>query len=423
MFYNNLYDNYLSLCDFFCIFRKHFDLNFAIMFRKKTYYQILIIFIIGFFHINGLAQCPSGFHSAGINRVVNGDFNSGNSGFTSQYTYVANDPNSTHELDPESYYSVWIVASDLHNWPSCVDHTSGAGNFQIVNGSTVANIKIWEQTIPVSQNTTYYFVTWVESLRATNPAQLQFSVNGTLLGSIFTASSSTCVWQQFYATWNSGSNTTADISIVNENTIATGNDFGLDDISFVPCAPDALPIEIKSFKADVISSNLIKLNWETASETNNNYFVLERSIDAANFYAFDSIKSKGNSESSSIYEYMDEYPFLGDFYYRLKQVDFDGKSRYVGLINVNNPGKNNLRLQFYKNTNQSQYIFKYYSQTVESYQVTIISTDGKIIKQEKINASEGNNEYTLNYVGLSQGVYVVCFQNSYEQYISRFIVN
>jgi gliding motility-associated-like protein len=69
-------------------------------------------------------------------------------------------------------------------------------------------------------------------MNTTNPALLQFSINGINLGNIFQASYNSCEWNQFYSIWNSGNNTSVDICIVNQNTNAAGNDFALDDIGF-----------------------------------------------------------------------------------------------------------------------------------------------------------------------------------------------
>jgi gliding motility-associated-like protein len=95
-------------------------------------------------------------------------------------------------------------------------------------------VEVWTQTISISPNTNYAFSTWIQALWPPNPAQLQFSINGKVMGSLITASLPTCTWKQFYTTWNSGKSTTATISIVNKNSLVQGNDFALDDISFAP---------------------------------------------------------------------------------------------------------------------------------------------------------------------------------------------
>jgi len=164
----------------------------------------------------------------GNNIIVNGNFNAGNSGFTSAYNYAT--PNIT-----EGQY---FVGTSPQAWnPSlsnCTDHTSGNGNMMLVNGSPAPNLRVWEQTVNVTANTNYAFSTWIQALWPPNPAQLQFSINGNDIGTLITASLPTCSWTQFFTMWNSGANTTATISIINKNTLVQGNDFALDDISFAP---------------------------------------------------------------------------------------------------------------------------------------------------------------------------------------------
>ena len=161
------------------------------------------------------------------NLINNGNFESGNSGFNSNYTYMF--PNSS-----EGQYYIGANPSSFNGlFSSCSDHTGGTnGNMMIVNGSGIPSRNVWCQTISITANTDYDFSTWATSLYSESPAILQFSINGQVLGSPFNLSSSTCIWSHFFATWNSGSNTTANICIVNQNTALGGNDFALDDISF-----------------------------------------------------------------------------------------------------------------------------------------------------------------------------------------------
>lgn len=164
----------------------------------------------------------------GSNLIVNGDFSAGNTGFTSQYNYAAS--NTT-----EGEYS---VGANPRAWngstSNCRDHTTGGGNMLLVNGNPIAGERVWTQTVPVVPNTSYAFSTWIQSISEANPAQLQFSINGKNMAGVIAATLPGCNWLQFYTTWNSGNSTTAEISVVNINTIRDGNDFALDDISFAP---------------------------------------------------------------------------------------------------------------------------------------------------------------------------------------------
>ena len=178
----------------------------------------------------------------GANVVSNGNFSSGNTGITSQYAYRAvgdGGPNGCcGVLSSEAVYAVNTNPRNVHtNFASFSDHTSGSGQMLIVNGAPTANVQVWGQNISVTANTDYVFSVWVTSAYGANPAQLQFSINGNPLGStIVPAVTANGNWQYFTTTWNSGntSGNNIPIALVNQNTVANGNDFAIDDIVFAP---------------------------------------------------------------------------------------------------------------------------------------------------------------------------------------------
>lgn len=161
------------------------------------------------------------------NLFANPDFELGNTGFSSQYLYSGNG-----DLLTEGFYYVGTTPTTNNgNWTNIGDHTSGTGNMMLVNGSPVANRVVWSQTVTnLSTNTDYYFSGWLASIFATNPATLQFAVNGVPLGNTFNASSVVGQWDQWTTLWNSAGNTSATFSIINQNTTLNGNDFALDDL-------------------------------------------------------------------------------------------------------------------------------------------------------------------------------------------------
>ena len=94
-----------------------------------------------------------------------------------------------------------------------------------------------------------------------------------------------------------------------------------------------LPIELLSF--DVTNTkDKILLNWTTATETNNDYFHVERSLDGLHWNVLDTLDGAGDSKELISYEYADLLPYHGRNYYRLKQVDFDGKFEYSSVKSV-----------------------------------------------------------------------------------------
>jgi len=171
----------------------------------------------------------------GSNQIINGNFESGATGFTT--SYIPGNGGAYGLLSNPGTYAISSSPNLTHvNFVSCQDVTPAPGtNMFIVNGSSLPNTSVWCQTIPVQPNTGYQFGTYVASaITGTNVAQLQFSINNSTLGPAFSPSTNGCVWNQFAQTWNSGMTTTAQICIVNQNTSSGGNDFMLDEITFRP---------------------------------------------------------------------------------------------------------------------------------------------------------------------------------------------
>lgn len=171
------------------------------------------------------------------NKVVNGNFSSGNTGFTSSYHYRTTPPGGAccGILSNEKDYAINTNPNNTHtSFASFGDHTTGSGNMMIVNGASTANVTVWTENITVTPNTTYVFSAWFASVYSTNPGQLSFSINGSPLGTTIALSTTTGVWQNFTTTWSSGSSTNATIGLVNQNTASDGNDFAMDDVVFAP---------------------------------------------------------------------------------------------------------------------------------------------------------------------------------------------
>jgi hypothetical protein len=109
-----------------------------------------------------------------------------------------------------------------------------------------------------------------------------------------------------------------------------------------------LPIELLWFNAECEGSN-ITLKWATASETNNDFFTIERSFDCINFDIVGTIAGAGNSRQTLHYSFTDAKTFNGIVYYRLKQTDFDGQFEYSNIISANCNDKPLQEIEIYPN--------------------------------------------------------------------------
>ena len=186
---------------------------------------------------DGIARIDIGAVEVTANQLVNGDFDGGRTGFATQYA-------SSHGNG-----GMFVVANPTAFNPlfsSFGDHTTGKGLMLVADGATTANKYVWQETVNVAKGKVYLFSDWAASASGINgnhtdpsPAKLAVYVNGVQVGTTFTVAAKNGVWGQFSAVWNSNLSTTATIKIVDLNTTSTGNDFALDDMSFV-VAPNLL---------------------------------------------------------------------------------------------------------------------------------------------------------------------------------------
>ncbi len=178
------------------------------------------------------------------NLITNGNFESGNSGFTSNYTY--NFVNTT-----EGEYFVTPNPSSWNGgFSPCGDHTSGGGNMLLLNGHPVAGTNFWCQTIPTVAGRMYLFEFWHTSVVSSNPGQLSVKINGNTVGA--TVAGSLCNWERYEVCFTATSGST-QICLNEGSGIRGGNDFAVDDLAlFEKCSDmDEVMVEIIDLKAKI----------------------------------------------------------------------------------------------------------------------------------------------------------------------------
>lgn len=134
-------------------------------------------------------------------------------------------------------------------------------------------------------------------------------------------------YQNLSSNWVPLTATTTDTS-ANFQTIT-----GIDSLSSftLKSSPSALPVELIYFDAEAQNNFTTLLSWETATEINNDFFTVERSLDGINFETITEVAGAGYSSVPRAYQTIDEEPFRGLNYYRLKQTDFDGQYSYSAI--------------------------------------------------------------------------------------------
>lgn len=166
-----------------------------------------------------------------------------------------------------------------------------------------------------------------------------------------------------------------------------------------------LPIELSTFAGQNIGE-MNELNWTTESESDNDYFTVQRSIDGVNFITIGTVDGAGNSNTILNYRMLDMDPMKGINYYRLRQTDFDGATSYSAVIAINTQGLSGI--QIYPNPS-SHDLFLDINETVDEGMYTIVITDlvGKIM-QEQVDFSKNQTTYKIeNFRTLTSGVYLI----------------
>ena len=177
----------------------------------------------------------------------------------------------------------------------------------------------------------------------------------------------------------------------------------------VPIEELTLPIELTFFDAEVSESSVILL-WETATETNNDFFTIERSLDGFNFIPITTQTGAGNSHTPISYSYIDDKPQTGISYYRIKQTDYNGNSTYSAIIEVFYSYTAHISLE---RTNKNIVTCKISSFEPDEASISIIHMNGKIIETKSdillpgketvftIDISTFNNEQVIFYIKTS----------------------
>lgn len=166
-----------------------------------------------------------------------------------------------------------------------------------------------------------------------------------------------------------------------------------------------LPIELLNFDLEVFD-NKVQLNWQTASEINNDFFTIERSIDGINWEAVNEVDGAGNSTSLLAYVSLDEKPNFGISYYRLKQTDFDGNFSFSEVRSVNiQILKNQNSLEIYPNPAQNQITIT--GSETELDQLKICDILGvNIIDLTKFTSNNGS-KLVIDLSNLNTGMYYI----------------
>ncbi len=191
-----------------------------------------------------------------------------------------------------------------------------------------------------------------------------------------------------------------------------GNDFAIDDIQFAACPLGGpLPVNFLALSAGRQGGS-VAIRWSTSSEINNKYFYVEKSTDGVTWTTINSVNGAGNSNAARSYTSYDAKPAAGYNYYRIKQVDADGRFKYSDIVKVNieidrigasvltNPFVNNITVDFLSPLGQT-------------VNVRLADISGKVLGTERWKIAKGSSRMTYNNMSnIQRGMYILTIQDS-----------
>lgn len=173
-----------------------------------------------------------------------------------------------------------------------------------------------------------------------------------------------------------------------------------------------LPIELLSFSAHC-NGNTIGIDWSTASERNNDYFILEKSLDAINFNEIARIAGAGKSIEQIDYSYTDYDYYGGDVYYRLVQVDYDGTKTYSEIISAKcSNWETDPNISVFPNPFSSELTIVLENFRNEPATIEIFDVMGRTIKQMQVDSPHNEYETSFNLDNIPAGIYNVRVRTS-----------
>ena len=167
-----------------------------------------------------------------------------------------------------------------------------------------------------------------------------------------------------------------------------------------------IPVELTTFTAASNGKEVI-LNWSTATEVNNQGFEVQRSRDGSEFLTVEFIEGNGTTTEQQNYTYIDRNLENGKYYYRLKQVDFDGSYEYSSVAEVDFRAFSSFLLeQNYPNPFNPTTTISFGIQSKSNVNITILNAIGEEVALILNEAREpGFHQIEFNAANLPSGVY------------------
>jgi hypothetical protein len=181
------------------------------------------------------------------------------------------------------------------------------------------------------------------------------------------------------------------------------------------------PVELMNFWGEAKGDTNI-LYWQTASENNNSHFFLQRSADGVRFETIAKILGKGNSSEPTSYAQEDENPLNNIAYYRLQQVDFDGKTTESQLVKIKR-ARSWREFTLYPSplAGNRDLTLSFSLDRAQQMDVRLVDTYGRVLSHQTFEGQKGENIRSLEAAQLPSGIYFAIMSNGNEMSSQKIV--
>lgn len=207
----------------------------------------------------------------------------------------------------------------------------------------------------------------------------------------------------------------------NSYDAARGRAYNENQYVFVDWPFSPLPVEFLSVNAKWIESSA-RISWTTASETNNDFFDIERSTDGQHFETIGKVKGSGNSTALRQYEFKDYMPADGLNYYRIRQNDFNGQSTISKTVVLDKELQTQaLSCSITPNPFSDKIFISINSNIADDARISLIDLTGKLIRTLDVRFFEGTSVFELDANDLKRGVYFFSLDSESLRYHTKLL--
>ena len=170
-----------------------------------------------------------------------------------------------------------------------------------------------------------------------------------------------------------------------------------------------LPVELHSFETRHYHNEII-LIWQTATEENNTGFEIQKSKDSRDWESIDFVEGKGTTSEVQQYNYTDRKPYIGDNYYRLKQIDYDGQYEYSSVRHVLMTAMDNAHMTIFPNPSSGHFTLSLHNPKKKKANIKLFDSIGNLIWEQGFLESETEIYWEKDFDLPQREVYFVVTQ-------------